>query len=186
MIANPYIGEIIMFGGNFAPRTWAFCNGQLMSIAQNSALFSILGTTFGGDGRTTFALPDLRGRVSVHPGTGPGLTPRRLGQRSGTEITTLTLSTMPAHTHTASGTVMANNTDSSTAIPTDNNFSHPDPAGTGKRNIYSTLDNTVSMKPNNVHVTVGMTGGGQYYNNMQPWLGINFIIALYGVYPSRN
>ena len=93
---DPFIGEIIMFGGNFAPRGWALCNGQLLSISQNSALFSILGTTYGGDGRTTFGLPDLRGRVSMHPGTGPGLSPRSLGQKGGAETETLTTSNMPS------------------------------------------------------------------------------------------
>jgi microcystin-dependent protein len=97
---EPFIAEIIMFGGNFAPRGWAFCDGQLLPIAQNQALFSILGTTYGGDGRTTFALPDLRGRAAIHPGTGPGLSTRQLGERGGTETNTLTLPQLPTHTHT--------------------------------------------------------------------------------------
>ncbi len=97
---EPFIAEIIMFGGNFAPRGWAFCDGQLLPIAQNQALFSILGTTYGGDGRTTFALPDLRGRTAIHPGTGPGLSNRRLGERGGSETNTLTLPQLPNHTHT--------------------------------------------------------------------------------------
>jgi len=97
---EPFIAEIIMFGGNFAPRGWAFCDGQLLPIAQNQALFSILGTTYGGDGRTTFALPDLRGRTAIHPGTGPGLSNRRLGERGGAETNTLTLPQLPTHTHT--------------------------------------------------------------------------------------
>jgi microcystin-dependent protein len=94
---NPFIGLICMFGGNFAPRGWAFCDGQLLSIAQNTALFSILGTTYGGDGRTTFALPDLRGRVAMHPGNGPGLSPKSLGQRGGTETNTLNQLQLPSH-----------------------------------------------------------------------------------------
>ena len=99
-MSEPFIAEIIMFGGNFAPRGWAFCDGQLLSISSNTALFSILGTTFGGDGRTTFALPDMRGRVSVHPGTGPGLSNRRLGERGGTETVGLNASQIPSHNHT--------------------------------------------------------------------------------------
>ena len=95
---DPFIGLIVMFGGNFAPRGWALCDGQLLSISSNSALFSILGTTYGGDGRTTFGLPDLRGRVPMHPGTGPGLSPRTLGQKSGTETVQLTTAQLPPHT----------------------------------------------------------------------------------------
>ncbi|MEM8909888.1 MAG: tail fiber protein, partial [Bacteroidota bacterium] len=98
---EPFIGQIMMFGGNFAPRGWALCNGQLMPISQNQALFSLLGTTYGGDGRTTFALPDLRGRAAMHAGHGPGLTDRRLGQRSGTETNTMNTLQMPSHSHIA-------------------------------------------------------------------------------------
>ena len=97
--AEPFIAEIIMFGGNFAPRGWAFCDGQLLAINTNQALFSLLGTTYGGDGRTTFGLPDLRGRVPVHPGTGPGLTQRRLGEKGGTETNTMNINQMPEHNH---------------------------------------------------------------------------------------
>ena len=102
MSAEPFIGEISMFAGNFAPRGWAFCEGQLLPIAQNQSLFSILGTTYGGDGRTTFGLPDMRGRVSIHPGTGPGLTNYRLGNKGGSETTTLTTNQLPSHNHTIS------------------------------------------------------------------------------------
>ncbi len=97
---DPFIGEIIMFGGNFAPRSWALCDGQLLPINQHSALFSILGTIYGGDGRTTFALPDLRGRAAIHAGHGPGLSDRRLGSRSGTETTTIQIHNLPVHSHT--------------------------------------------------------------------------------------
>jgi microcystin-dependent protein len=97
---EPFIAEIMMFAGNFAPRGWALCDGQLLSVSSNAALFSLLGTTYGGDGRTTFALPDLRGRTAIHPGSGPGLSTRRLGERGGSETTTLSISQMPAHNHT--------------------------------------------------------------------------------------
>src|SRR4051812_1587744 len=107
-MAEPYIGEIMMFAGNFAPRGWALCDGSLLSISQNTALFSILGTTFGGNGQTTFGLPDLRGRLPMHPGQGPGRTGRTLGESGGAETVTLNTTQMPAHTHTASATVAIN------------------------------------------------------------------------------
>ena len=139
--SEPFIGEIMMFGGNFPPRNWAFCDGQLLPIAQNTALFSLLGTTYGGDGRTTFALPDLRGRVPVGVGSGPGLTPVSWGQRSGTETNTVTVNQLASHSHNL-----------------------PAPAN--------------GPTPN--------TGGSQSINNMQPYLGLYYVIALQGIYPSRN
>jgi len=178
---DPFIGEIKMFGGNFAPRSWAFCDGQLLPIAQNTALFSILGTTYGGDGRTTFALPDLRGRAAVHAGHGPGLTDRRLGSRGGTEITTLNVTNMPSHTHIASGTVKAVGAPGNQRIPTGNNL-----AGTAGDLQYSDAGPNASMAANNVDVTVGNAGGQQPFNNMQPYEVVNYIICLFGVFPSRN
>jgi microcystin-dependent protein len=168
---TPYLGEIRMFAGNFAPRGWAFCNGQLLPIAQNSALFSLLGTTYGGDGRTTFALPDLRGRVPLHPGTGPGLTTRRLGEKSGGESVTLAVSQVPSHSHTVAPG----------AVSGQGNTSWPaGSAPAAGRNFHSTAAPDVSMR-----ATVSTnTGGGQSHPNMQPYLGISFIIALQGVYPS--
>jgi microcystin-dependent protein len=137
---EPYLGEIVLFAGNFAPRSWAFCDGQLLSISENTALFSLLGTTYGGDGRTTFGLPDLQGRTAIHAGTGAGLTPRSLGSEVGTVNKTLNLTQLPSHNHTISPL----------SSPTTNN------------------------------------GGGQNHNNMMPSLAVNYIIALYGTYPSRN
>jgi microcystin-dependent protein len=177
---NPFIGLICMFGGNFAPRGWAFCDGQLLSIAQNTALFSILGTTYGGDGRTTFALPDLRGRVAIHPGNGPGLTPRNLGQRGGTETNTLNQLQLPSHTHTASGTV--NLGTASNAASGSGAFL---PISTGA-NFYSTAAGAAQMNAGAVSVTVGNTGNNQPVNNIQPFQCVSFIIALQGTFPSRN
>ena len=188
-MSQPLIGEIKLFAGNFAPRSWAFCEGQLLAISQNSALFSILGTTYGGDGRTTFALPDLRGRAPIGPRTGPGLSPHTLGQRSGTETNNLNTTQLPSHNHTATGTTKASN-----AVGTTNN-----PEGkvlaTGKAvvdrstsydaNIYADAANA-NMAANDVSVTVSNTGGNIPINNMQPYLATNYIIALYGIYPSRN
>lgn len=179
---DPFIAAIVMFGGNFAPRGWAFCDGQLLPISQNTALFSILGTTFGGDGRTTFALPDLRGRAPLHPGTGPGLTPRNLGQRSGSETNTLTSSNLPPHTHAATGTTMAYQGDADSADPQGNNFGEPDT----NKFIYTDQADNVLMRANNVQVTISNAGASIPVNNMQPWLGINYIIAMQGIFPSRN
>jgi microcystin-dependent protein len=166
-----YIGQVILFAGNFAPRAWAFCAGQLLSIAQNTALFSILGTTYGGNGQTTFALPDLRGCVPVGPGQGPGLTDRTLGERGGQEAVLLTEAELPAHAHRASGsTANANST-----VPTGRVL------GAGPTNFVPAGDGTL-MAP----AAIRKTGGDQAHNNMQPWLGLNYIICLEGIYPSRN
>jgi len=175
---TPYIGQIILFAGNFAIRSFAFCNGQLLAISQNTALFSILGTTYGGDGRTTFALPDLRGRVPIHSGTGPGLTPRSLGSRSGQEVVTLNVSQMPSHNHPATAQVAVNNS-----------------AGeeeTVSGQVISNHTGAFSEDPvsgqflGGTSATVNNSGGGLSHNNMQPWLAINYEIALQGVFPSRN
>jgi microcystin-dependent protein len=172
-MSDPFLGQVIMFGGNFAPRGWAFCEGQLLSIAQNSALFSILGTTYGGDGRTTFALPDLRGRVPMGSGNGPGLTPRKLGTKTGSETNTLTVGQMPAHSHAVAAQV---NNDSAATTDPANHFLAPAEsyatAGTAGANLGG--------------VTCGNTGGNQPVNNIQPVLVINYIIALVGIFPSRN
>jgi microcystin-dependent protein len=169
-MSEPFIAQIVMFGGNFAPRSWAFCDGQLLPIAQNTALFSLLGTTYGGDGRTTFGLPDLRGRFPMHPGNGPGLSSRRLGQSGGSENNTLTTSQLPSHTHTLKAAGNGANTN------------NPDSNVLGLAEAYS--DQATSL---NMGVTaIGNTGGGQQVNNMPPFQCVNFIIALQGIFPSRN
>jgi microcystin-dependent protein len=170
---EPYLGEIRFVGFNFAPTGWAQCNGQLLSIAENTALFSLLGTTFGGDGKTTFALPDMRGRVPLGIGQGTGLTARTLGETGGQEKVTLTIAEIPKHRHALAaasgsadskapkGDVLAN---SSTAA------------------IYSTTAPTVDLAA----ASIGVQGGGQPHENMQPFLGMNCIIALQGIFPPRN
>lgn len=174
---EPFIGQIGLFGFNFAPRGWALCNGQLLSITQNSALFSLLGTTYGGDGISTFALPDLRGRVPNGQGQGPGLSDYQIGQASGTENVTLIQSQMPQHNHPL-------NVSSSPA--TSNN-----PAGTvlavsadaneGAVNTYGTTINATANPQ-----AIGLAGGNQPHENMQPYLTMNYCIALEGIFPSRN
>ena len=168
-----FIGEIRMFAGNFAPKDWAFCQGQILSIAQNTALFSILGTTYGGDGRVTFALPNLSGRVPVGVGQGAGLTNRQLGEMSGTETVTLTTAQMPAHSHT----VNAVTADGNQNLPT-NSF----PANTKTLDKeYSTVAPNTTMNP----TMIGVSGGSQPFGVMQPSLGMNYIICVNGIYPSR-
>jgi microcystin-dependent protein len=167
---NPFIGEIIMFGGNFAPRGWAFCSGQLLPISQYTALFSILGTTYGGDGRTTFALPDLRGRVAIAQGRGPGLSNYSLGQRGGTETNTLTVAQMPSHNHIVS-------------MPVSTDSAEENAGYLGSSAIY-TEDPTAGK--NYPGVTVANTGSGTPVNNMGPFAAVSYIIALVGVFPSRN
>lgn len=176
-----FLGEIKMFGGNFAPRGWALCDGSLMPINQNSALFSILGTMYGGDGRTTFALPDMRGRTAIHPGRGPGLTDRRIGQKVGQESHTLNSNQMPSHTHAASGSLAVSDEQANRDNPVGNVL-----AKARGGYIYQTAAPTQQMQGGSVSVTVNNAGGNQAFEIMQPSLGVNYIICLQGTFPSRN
>lgn len=180
-----YISEIRMFAGNFAPRAWAFCNGQLMSISQYTAVFALLGTTFGGDGQTTFGLPDLRGRIPVHTGQGAGLSNYVLGQMAGTETTTLVATNVGGHGHTVTGNagVQAATGDGQAAAAV-NNF----PAGNGDA-IYGTATDNTAMAPASlagVTVAVQTPNGTQPLSNLMPFACTNFIICLEGIFPSRN
>lgn len=178
------IGEIRMFGGNFAPRAWALCDGQLLPINQNSALFSIIGTIYGGDGRTTFALPDIRGRAVLGPGNGPGLPSYKEGQKQGAETTTLSISTMPSHNHSfnlrassqppISG--QASIFSAMSVIPTT-------PGVTATANRYAIASNG-SMNAD--AFVLANTGGGQSFNNMMPYQTVNYVICMQGVFPSRS
>jgi len=179
-MSEPFIAEIRIFAGNFAPRGWAFCDGQLLPIANNTALFSLIGTTYGGDGRSTTALPNMQGRAPMHPGRGPGLTARRLGQRIGTETVTLSEAQIPSHSHTARATVDpadAGLTPGTTASLARSGGFPPDPVYQG--DISANLVDMASP-------TLSTTGGGQPHTNLQPFLVMNFIIALVGLYPSRS
>ena len=175
---EPFLGQICMVGFNFAPRGWAQCYGQLLPIAQNSALFSLLGTIYGGDGRTTFGLPDLRGRVAVGEGQGPGLPNFPLGSRGGATTTTLSVANIPAHSHTI--TIRANNAGGTTNNPTSAIMAE---TGFGD-NEYTQNAPDVNMSAS--MAVCGNTGGGQAFNNLQPFYTVNYIIALVGVFPSRS
>lgn len=168
---EPLIAQIVLFGGRFAPRGWGFCDGQLMPISDNKSLYGILGTAFGGDGRTTFALPDLRGRVPMHAGQGLGLTPRVVGQPVGSETTTLTIDEMPYHNHE----LTVSNASADNDRPTGDFLA--------RATIYSASTTpTVALNP----ASIAHAGASEPHQNMQPTLCINYIIALQGVYPSRS
>lgn len=176
-MSEPFIAEIRIFAGNFAPRGWAFCNGQLLPISQNTALFSLIGTTYGGDGRSTTALPNMEGRAPMHPGRGPGLTAKRLGQSGGVESVTLSEAQIPNHTHTQMGSA---------------DEAEFDGTNNPKDSVLGTLESGKELygNPSNLQpladAAIEASGGSQPHNNMQPFLAMNFIIALQGLYPSRS
>ncbi|QJX46778.1 phage tail protein [Hymenobacter taeanensis] len=172
---EPFIGEIMLFAGNFAPSGYALCQGQILSIAQNTALFSILGNTYGGDGQTTFALPDLRGRFPMQPGQGPGLSSRTLGEIGGTESVTLLSNQMPVHNHLLNAATSVGNSNS----PSGNLLSNDGRGGT-----QFTSAGTANANMN--AQSVAAAGGSQPHENMPPYLGINFCIALQGIFPPRD
>ncbi|MDX8392524.1 MAG: tail fiber protein [Mariprofundaceae bacterium] len=172
-MSDPFVGQISLFAGTFAPRGYAFCDGQLMAINQNQALYSLIGNTYGGDGRTTFALPDLRGRIPVHQGQGPGLSKQALGQHGGVEGVTLDVDQMPAHTHA----IQAANSAAKATTPTNNVLAESD------EELYNAPGE--ALVDMNTEAIV-RTGGSQSHSNMMPFLGLHFIIATTGLFPSRN
>ena len=179
-MTDPFIGMLIMFGGNFQIQGWAFCNGQLLSIAQNTALFSLLGTTYGGNGQTTFGLPNLQGRVPIGFGQGAGLSPYSLGQAAGSESVTLLANQMPAHNHTAqlsaTSTVAATGTPSGALLATQ--------PRSGGVNLYASGNADAPMAASSVQI--GTAGSSQPTGILPPYLAVNYLIALQGIYPSRN
>ena len=170
-MSNPYLGEIRTFAGNFAPQGWALCQGQLLPIAENTALFQLIGTTYGGDGVNTFALPDLRGRLPLHQGTGPGLSPRSIGQMGGAEQVTLGEAQLPAHSHT----VLASNSAGKAA---------PGPGAMLSAGVIQVFGNGAPNTPMSPQAVTTSAGGGQPHPNMPPFLGLNYIVALFGIFPS--
>ena len=176
-MANPFVAEIRIFAGNFAPKGWALCNGQLMSISQNTALFSLLGTFYGGDGKTTFALPNLQGSVPIQQGQGAGLSQYFLGETSGSQTVTLLDTEMPAHTHTI------------TADPLITNAKQTSPQNNVPGNLTGKTDysSTAPAGGNNMSFAMASIAGGNLpHNNMMPYLALTYIIALQGVFPARS
>ena len=172
-MSNPFIGEVRMFGGSFAPLGWAFCDGSLVPISENDTLFVLIGTTYGGDGEETFALPDLRGRVPIHQGSGPGLQTYILGQAAGTETVTITPTQIPSHSHPYTGTL------NPAASTSPNNSVFARAAG----DVYTS--DLSAPAPMNAQST-SPVGGSQPHDNMMPYLAISFIISLYGIFPSQS
>jgi microcystin-dependent protein len=174
-MTDPFVAEIRIFPFNFAPRFWAFCDGQILPLSQNTALFSLLGTNYGGNGQSNFGLPNLQGKAALHPGQGPGLSQRFLGEQGGSEIITLLQSQIPNHTHNLVG-IGIEIGDSN--IPTSNILA---------RSSGASIYNTSAASPVAMNQTaLAVAGGDQPHNNMQPYLTLNFCIALAGVYPPRN
>lgn len=172
-MSQPFIGEIRMFGGNFAPSGWMFCDGQLLPISENDALFTLIGTTYGGDGQETFALPNLQSRVPMHAGTGPDGATYQLAEQAGVESVSLTVQQTPAHTHA----LVASNTTAASQIPGGN------VAAQGAASfIYTSSDSPILISPQ----SISPTGGSQPHENLQPYLCINFIISLFGVFPQQT
>ena len=176
-MSEPFIAEVRIFAGNFAPRGWAFCDGQLLPVSQNTALFSLLGTVFGGDGRTTVGLPDMQGRAPMHTGRGPGLTSRRLGQKIGAETATLSVNQIPRHTHT----LRSSNEDAE-----EEGEKNPANGATARMQSNQAIYGPASSLQAMASESIASRGGGDAHNNMQPYLALNYIIALVGLYPSRS
>lgn len=179
---EPFIGQIQAFGFNFPPRGWATCSGQLLPIAQNSALFSLLGTQYGGDGRTTFGLPDFRGRIPLHFGQGPGLPNYNIGQKSGIYQITLTTANMPSHNH---GFAVSSSKATQSSATTGTSIGAP---GTTSGRTFTPVDGYNTTTPDVVMnaASIQNNGGGQSFNSMNPYIVVNWCIALVGIYPSRN
>jgi microcystin-dependent protein len=172
-MATPFVGEIRLFAGNFAPAGWAFCDGSFLPISENDTLFNLIGTTYGGDGQQTFALPDMRGRVPVHQGQGPGLSPRVIGQPGGSEAVTLSAAQLPSHSHALNATTAAANASASiTGLP----------AAASTTTFYGSAPGGPDLAPQ----ALVASGGSQPHNNVAPFQVVSYIISLFGIFPSPN
>lgn len=178
-MANPFVAEIRIFAGNFAPKGWALCDGQLLPISQNTALFSLLGTTYGGDGKSNFALPNLQGSAPMHPGQGAGLSLHNLGETGGSQTVTLLETEIPSHSHTVQAVDAAGNRD----IPTSALWAS---AASGRQTVPMYGASAGATTGNLAPSALSITGGDLPHNNLQPYLGLTFIIALQGVFPARS
>jgi microcystin-dependent protein len=185
-MSDQFVAEIRLFACNFPPKGWAFCAGQLLPISQNTALFSLLGTQYGGDGKSTFALPNLQGAVPIGQGNGPGLSQRFIGETGGEPSVTLLTTEMPLHTHN----VVASTTTGTATASSGNQLAVPTAGGSSKLGGGNTVSfysaNTNNAKMQLSPTAIGVAGGGQPHNNMMPFLGLNFCIALQGIFPARN
>lgn len=180
-MSSPYIGEIRMFGGNFAPVGWAFCSGQILPISEYATLFNLIGTTYGGDGQSTFALPDLQGRIPVHAGQGPGLSQNYvLAEKAGVETVTLTSQQIPNHTHTP----QISNAPGSTYAPTGSTVLAN--SNSTSVNVYKSPADLANGQVVLNTASIGPTGGSRPHDNLQPTLAVSYIISLFGIYPSQN
>jgi microcystin-dependent protein len=178
-MSQPYVGQIMIFGGNFAPQGWMLCAGQSLPISEFETLFNLIGTTYGGDGQTTFNLPDLQGRAPLHLGQGPGLSSYTIGQAGGVEIVTLTTQQLPSHTHSVLAAASAD-----TSTPANTFLASEGGADAGKVSIYAPFDTTPANMTTLLPTSVTTFGGSQPHENRQPSLTLNYIISLFGVFPS--
>lgn len=183
MFIEPYLANVTIFAGNFAPRAWAFCQGQLLAISQNDALFALIGTTYGGDGITTFALPDLRGRKAVHPGTGPGLSSVILGEVGGTETVTMLGTQVPGHIHTVASMTI---TPQASTTANSGNSLNTYPAQITNVNAFANAAGGSVMGSSTIAANSAPNTGAQPIDILSPFLAMNYIIALEGIFPSRN
>jgi microcystin-dependent protein len=183
---TPFIGQIELFGFSFAPLGWAFCDGSLLPINQYDALFALLGTTYGGDGQTTFGLPDLRGRVAVGQGTGPGLSPVTVGQMAGEAAVTLNTNQIPAHQHPTTVTINAGGDANLSNVATGKVLASEVRSATTPPSMYTDSANGTTLRADAASVTTGIVGDSQPHDNMQPYLGMNYCISLQGIFPSRS
>jgi microcystin-dependent protein len=182
-MSQPFVGQVIMFGGNFAPQGWMTCSGQLLPISEYQVLFNLIGTTYGGDGQSSFGLPDLQGRVPINQGQGPGLSARVIGQKSGTETVTLTTTQIPGHTHS----INAVNANANQQVPAGNSIlANEVTTATGGGNAFAYVSGTPATTSTMLPASLNMAGGNLPHENIQPVMAVTYCISPFGIYPSQN